>query len=405
MIGGIERRRVRVFLLLALLLLFGVFLPLKLQHRDVVTAAQDVMPTLSLKHEVFSFGKNKPISTATANSDFCTNISPAVDLQTRTRPMPDCRPPLLPALDTIPKQHRSNSSSNICTKRTTSIPAIIHTTSRVRCMTPRYLKVFDQWRFTDHALVLYDDDNVQEYFQAHLYWSETFPQLKQAMNCLPEHNGASTADLWRYLVLWDQGGGYTDIDNAPGRDFTGLLDLQQQQQQQQQQQATMDAFIPINQRGRLTQSFIVASRQHPLIYLALSRAIDNLLQLTSLATQNASLITGPFALMDAFNQFKGGTPVDYNQHSPGIFRISKATEQLLQERFPGQTWMMNRTVTVVGSQQTPHIYVKTALKGPAKREYYQLVNMQKWQKVGKQHQWAGSCKRWLDHHRSQQEQR
>ena len=36
----------------------------------------------------------------------------------------------------------------------------------------------------------------------------------ESLSCIL--TGAGKADLWRYLLLWEYGGIYTDIDNAPG---------------------------------------------------------------------------------------------------------------------------------------------------------------------------------------------
>ena len=321
----------------------------------------------------------------------------------------------------------NNSSSDI--QHPQSIPPVIYTTSRVRCMTARYLAVYDQWRtlHPQYSVQLYDDTDVDQYFQQthsptpsdnndsvkdYSYWSTMFPKLRQALLCLPQHNGASKADVWRYLVLWDQGGVYTDIDNAPGRGLRDLLDTIHQPTPSRHtiHSEILDMIIPINKKGRLSQFFFLAAPRHPLLYLALNRALDNLLQLPDLSVQDASYVTGPFVLMDAMDQFQfemGDNLTDmdntkqrtqYGNYTAGVYRMSPHLEAKLQRQFPGQTWMVDRTVTVVGDRKEPHRYVRTILTGSAKKEYYRLVNMQQWQTIkknGTQHEWRGSCQSWL----------
>jgi len=43
-----------------------------------------------------------------------------------------------------------------------------------------------------------------------------FPQIKNSMEYIKYAGGTAKADIWRLLVLWEYGGIYTDMDNAPG---------------------------------------------------------------------------------------------------------------------------------------------------------------------------------------------
>ncbi len=95
------------------------------------------------------------------------------------------------------------------------IPRIIHMTSKSRCMTQAYADNIDLWRFDGYSLFLHDDIAVNRLL------NQTFPEfplLRDVKHCIT--SGAGLADLWRYLVLWVYGGIYTDIDNAPGYNFT-----------------------------------------------------------------------------------------------------------------------------------------------------------------------------------------
>ena len=98
---------------------------------------------------------------------------------------------------------------------TRKIPKIIHMTSKGRCFTKAFADNIKQWTQPGYSFVLHDDEAVDKLF--HNYeWSE-FPLLRHILTCLT--SGAMKADLWRYLALWKWGGVYTDIDNAPGREW------------------------------------------------------------------------------------------------------------------------------------------------------------------------------------------
>ena len=102
-------------------------------------------------------------------------------------------------------------SSNVTRK----IPKIVHMTSKGRCFTKAFADNIKKWTLPGYSFVLHDDEAVDKLF--HNYeWSE-FPLLRQILTCLT--SGAMKADLWRYLALWKWGGVYTDMDNAPGREW------------------------------------------------------------------------------------------------------------------------------------------------------------------------------------------
>ena len=92
------------------------------------------------------------------------------------------------------------------------IPKIIHMTSKSKCFTKRFAENIDRWRFEGHSLFLHDNPAVDRLFNKD--WPE-FPLLKHVRSCL--NSGAGLADLWRYLMIWEYGGVYTDIDDRPGK--------------------------------------------------------------------------------------------------------------------------------------------------------------------------------------------
>ena len=86
-------------------------------------------------------------------------------------------------------------------------------------MTKNYTANANTWLYPGHSIIFHDDDAVSRLI--HRQWLE-FPHLHDASTCIT--SGAGMADLWRYLILWEYGGVYTDVDNSPGPKMTnGLL--------------------------------------------------------------------------------------------------------------------------------------------------------------------------------------
>ena len=94
------------------------------------------------------------------------------------------------------------------------------------------------------------------------------------------------ADLWRYLVLWEYGGVYIDIDNMPGKHFLNATVIEDD----------MDAFLEV-ERGRFpSQYFMSASPHHPITFFAVQLTIDRLFCVDNIVEQNVPVVTGPGAL-------------------------------------------------------------------------------------------------------------
>jgi Glycosyltransferase sugar-binding region containing DXD motif len=172
----------------------------------------------------------------------------------------------------------------------------------------------------------YDDDAMDAYLNdmdGQLGWSETFPTLSMALRCIDhlQNMPVMKADLWRYLILWDKGGIYADLDVLPHPDLVDLLLVQQQQQQQQQQQGggnvdehdddhhddhddgNDDAlFVLVDMDGQrvLSQWFLAAAPHHPLFRYAVEEAASRVLKAKrAIPIQH----TGPRALYVATDRF------------------------------------------------------------------------------------------------------
>jgi mannosyltransferase OCH1-like enzyme len=208
------------------------------------------------------------------------------------------------------------------------VPRNIHVTSISRCMTAPYADNMKKWRFPGHSVLIHDDEDVNKLFASSERWSRYFSLLSDALLCLPRNGTSSAAksDVWRYLVLWDQGGLYTDVDNVPGTQFAqGTANMDPED----------DALIALNKRGRPYSSFLVMNPKHPLMYIALNIAIERLLALENLAEQRFFYVTGPGALHTAFEMFTG---VNIGIHiNTGLYRwLRPALSKQLAWQFPSE---------------------------------------------------------------------
>jgi hypothetical protein len=226
------------------------------------------------------------------------------------------------------------------------IPRVVHITSKKRCALDAFVKVVDQWKALGNHTVVFHDEAAMDRL---LYkeWPE-FPHLSLVMNCLI--SGAAKADLWRYLVLWEYGGIYSDSDSAPGKLFTQTTIVPDD-----------DSWFVPEKLGVLTQYFMSASPKHPLMYLAVMNTLQRLLSVASIVEQNIPVVTGPGALKSAFSDFMQGDTSpnhpDYHRPPAGLY-----------------VGMGNRSVTVKGSRQKTGDYIqRVAVKRYIKRKGYRLA--------------------------------
>ena len=110
-------------------------------------------------------------------------------------------------LQYIPTKYDINTSIS-----KSKVPKIIHMTSKTHCVTQVFLNNIRRWFVDGYSFFFHDDEAVDRLIFGR-EWPQ-FPLLTESLACIT--SGAGKADLWRYLLLWEYGGIYTDIDNAPG---------------------------------------------------------------------------------------------------------------------------------------------------------------------------------------------
>jgi hypothetical protein len=246
-------------------------------------------------------------------------------------------------------------------QRQRKIPRIVHTTSKSRCMPSAFIDNLRPWQnLTDHSFFFHDDDAVDRLLQ--LDWPE-FPQLRKALKC--SISGAAKADLWRALVLWEYGGIYTDVDNAP-KAFNATTIV-----------ASDDAFFVVENMGIPSQFFFAASPRHPLVYLLITAIMHRLYDLPDFQNQYVPYVTGPGALKIAFQHFMKAHPPHV---PPGTVRLPEQRSSLNKVPAGIYTGLGNRTVTVVGTKKRPDAYIiRNAVRN--KQQLFRDMGMKHYSKL------------------------
>ena len=226
------------------------------------------------------------------------------------------------------------------------IPRVVHITSKTRCSTSAIKDHVAKWRFENHTVVYHDDAAVHRLLRK--YWPE-FPHLQMTMHCLK--SGAAFADLWRYLVLWEYGGIYSDVDTGPSSLFNASTISPND-----------DSWFTVESLGIISQYFMAASPRHPLMYLSVMHTLFRLFDVSSVRDQYVPYVTGPGALKNAFIDFMGAKGTKLGDH--------------YQRQYQGiYVGMDNRTVTVVGSHDNQNLYIdRYGLGRRGKKKGYQMMN-------------------------------
>lgn len=160
-----------------------------------------------------------------------------------------------------------------------AIPKIIHQTSGAKGLPPMVQQRIAELRALNPgwAYRYYDDQAVARYIQQH------FPQHYAAYLSINPKYGAARADLFRYLLMYREGGVYLDIKSC----FTRPLDEVLQPDDifllshwtngpgtQHELWGTYDEIA--NPRGEFRQCFIICVPQHPFLAAVIERVILNI---------------------------------------------------------------------------------------------------------------------------------
>lgn len=262
---------------------------MNLHAKEVVGGAWNFKPSTNYESVGFPpppavVTNNRPL-----NASDLKNMYPTISLVelVNTDPNPECDGP--GPTDRALVESTIIEDVTITHPKNRKIPKIIHVTSKTRCMPLGVRQNLDLWRFTNYSFYVHDDAAVDR-----LLWETYFPEFPHLSLIRPcMISGAAKADLWRYLVLYQYGGLYTDIDSAPGRLFANGTAIGDDD----------DAWFVIERAGTLSQYFMSSSPKHPLMYLAVITTLRRLLEVERVGFQYVPFVTGPGALKEAYSHF------------------------------------------------------------------------------------------------------
>jgi len=199
------------------------------------------------------------------------------------------------------------------------IPKVLYQTSKSRCMHSDIAPLMNAWRSPDflpgYSFLLHDDEAMDNFLFDKERWESTFPSLHLALKCIDKiHNPTIKADIWRYLVLWEYGGMYADLDFIPriGEGFNHLIHPDDDPFTHHSIHPDDDGLFytrgggedeDFEAKGFLAQMFLIASPHHPLMYYAVHAAVRNLLNVKDIIRVDPALTSGPRALLNAMELF------------------------------------------------------------------------------------------------------
>jgi len=193
------------------------------------------------------------------------------------------------------------------TDNTRRIPKIVYTTSNSRCVPDLLAQNVNQWRFDNHSFLFFDDDAVNR-----LVWDSQlhteFPLLPSIRPCV--NSGASLADLWRYVLLWEYGGIITEIGTVPEELLVNGTLIEENTDFLVEQESGGGGFVD--------QYFLAASPRHPYSYFMVQIAIQRLLEVQIVNKSYSGIVTGPGAAKMAMMNFVGGTGYPHEGDHTGV---------------------------------------------------------------------------------------
>ena len=355
-------QKVQVGALVRNILLIAVLLHASFQSRDTLTQFQEAAGITFFYGDVTAANNTNQLTTNITDASYSLSGNGIITgLQHELEPHPTGYPVrergYIPLIDLVStggsKQQTCPNGTYLIedtilpesiTHANRKIPRVVHITSKSRCTSEYFKKNIDRWRLANHSVYYHDDAAVDRLFAKE--WPE-FPHIQLIMKCLV--SGAAKADLWRYLVLWEYGGIYSDIDSAPGHLFNATTI-----------RSFDDAWFIPEKLGVLAQYFMSSSPKHPLMFMTVHATLMRLMDLESVLNQYVPVVTGPGALKSGMISFMQVRPRDSGEF----------------QRVPAGYYVGidNRTVTVRGTKQNTNEYIRrTAVNGAKKKDGYRKM--------------------------------
>jgi len=164
-----------------------------------------------------------------------------------------------------------------------NIPKVIYQTWKTKNLHPviENIKQDIQKLNPTYKMELFDDDDMDTWIK--MNWSkhvyDTYSKL---------HVGAAKADLWRYLILYKNGGVYLDMDSIINRPLDELIQID-------------DSAIISREgnEGYFMQWMLIFEKEHPILRATIDKCINNI---NNPNTKDVVFLTGPGVFTEAINE-------------------------------------------------------------------------------------------------------
>jgi inositol phosphorylceramide mannosyltransferase catalytic subunit len=144
---------------------------------------------------------------------------------------------------------------------------------------------------------LYDDEDIFYFIQQH--YGKDILSTYEKLNI-----GAAKSDLWRYLILYKQGGIYLDIDSHIHKNLDGLI--KESDRAIISREGNQDTFV---------QWCLMFSKEHPILERTIEKCVYNIKNET---TENILELTGPQVYSSAIQETLSPLSVDVYKSSDMI---------------------------------------------------------------------------------------
>ena len=222
-----------------------------------------------------------------------------------------------------------------------SIPKIIHQTYKSHELPPSIRPIVDELKQKnpDWEYRFYDDDAVLEYIKAH-----DDGRILDAYHRINPVYGAAKADLFRYLVLYHEGGVYLDIKSTCIHPLDSVIKpndsyiVTQWQNEIGQIDENTGKFRCLTDElgikdGEYQQWFIICEKHSPIMKHVLDTIVDNILNYRawhygfhSYGKRGVLFVTGPVAYTRAVHQVEHLYPIRFERFDKDIGFVYSALE-------------------------------------------------------------------------------
>eukprot|EP00854_Cymbomonas_tetramitiformis_P014455 gene14455-17084_t len=175
----------------------------------------------------------------------------------------------------------------------------------------------NSWRMNnnDYSYHYYDDNQLEKYVTSFNCKDFNFTKEELLKAYYKLKPGAGKADLFRYMIIYEQGGVYMDIDTSCKKPLSSFI------------RENDDIVSGIGKRGDLHQWGLIYTPKNDIIKKTLELSVHNILNENFVNGYDNSLegLSGPPCLNVAFQDYSNNTRLQ-----PGIFKIGKYQFNILK---------------------------------------------------------------------------